>query len=106
MKKPDIIIVDDHLIFRQGLKSLITIENIATVIAEASNGREFIDLLASHKPDLVLMDIDMPQMNGMEAAQKALLELYDQVMQQIVITPLGEYADFFAIDDSNRPNTQ
>ena len=72
MKKPDIIIVDDHLIFRQGLKSLVTIENIATVIGEASNGIEFIELLSKLKPDLVLMDIDMPRMNGMEATQKAL----------------------------------
>ena len=72
MKKPDIIIVDDHLIFRQGLKSLITAENIATVIGEASNGKEFIELLSDLKPDLVLMDIDMPHMNGMEATQNAL----------------------------------
>ena len=70
--KPDIIIVDDHLIFRQGLKSLITIENIATVIGEASNGIEFIELLSHLKPDLVLMDIDMPHMNGMEATKIAL----------------------------------
>lgn len=72
---PDIIIVDDHLIFRQGLKSLIATENIANVIGEASNGLEFIKLLTYLKPDIVLMDIDMPHMNGMEATQKA-LELY------------------------------
>jgi DNA-binding NarL/FixJ family response regulator len=72
---PDIIIVDDHLIFRQGLKSLIASENIANVIGEASNGLEFIKLLTYLKPDIVLMDIDMPYMNGMEATQKA-LELY------------------------------
>lgn len=72
MKKPDLIIVDDHLIFRQGLKSLITIEKIASVIGEASNGKEFLELLTHLKPDLVLMDIDMPHMNGMEATQKAI----------------------------------
>ena len=71
-KKPDLIIVDDHLIFRQGLKSLITSENFATVIGEASNGATFLELLSSLKPDLVLMDIDMPHMNGMEATQRAL----------------------------------
>ena len=70
--KPKIIIVDDHLIFRQGLTSLLTKENIAIVMDEASNGKEFIELLAHQKPDLVLMDIDMPYMNGMEATQKAL----------------------------------
>lgn len=77
MKKPDIIIVDDHLIFRQGLKSLITAENIATVIGEASNGIELLELLSHLKPHLVLMDIDMPLMNGMEATRKALLLMPD-----------------------------
>ena len=70
--KPSIIIVDDHLIFRQGLKAMITGENIATISGEASNGVEFLKLLSVNKPDLVLMDIDMPQMNGMIATQKAI----------------------------------
>lgn len=63
-EKPNIIIVDDHLIFRQGLKSIISNEEIANVIGEASNGIEFLQLLTYLKPDLVLMDIDMPHMNG------------------------------------------
>ena len=88
MKKPDLIIVDDHLIFRQGLKSLITIENIASVIGEASNGKEFIELLAHLKPDLVLMDIDMPHMNGMEATQKAL-----EMMPDLKIIAFTMYSD-------------
>ena len=70
--KPDIIIVDDHLIFRQGLKAIINYEDVGNVIAEASNGEEFLELLPSLKPDLVLMDIDMPLMNGFEATEKAL----------------------------------
>jgi DNA-binding NarL/FixJ family response regulator len=72
VKKPEIIIVDDHLIFRQGLKAIINFEEIGLVIGEATNGRDFIELLSSLKPDLVLMDIDMPQMNGFEATRKAL----------------------------------
>jgi DNA-binding NarL/FixJ family response regulator len=97
VKKPDIIIVDDHLIFRQGLKSLITIENIATVIGEASNGKEFIDLLAHLKPDLVLMDIDMPHMNGMEATQKALLLIPD--LRIIAFTMFGEEEYYYKMID-------
>ncbi|HEY3370760.1 MAG TPA: response regulator transcription factor [Prolixibacteraceae bacterium] len=70
--KPTLIIVDDHLIFRQGLTSLLNSENIASVIGEASNGKEYLELLLHLKPDLVLMDIDMPHMNGMEATEKSL----------------------------------
>jgi len=72
MKKPKIIIVDDNQTFRQSLILLITIENIANVIGKASNGVEFLELLSYYKPDLVLMDIDMPEMDGIEATQKAL----------------------------------
>src|SRR5665647_1188444 len=88
MKKPDLIIVDDHLIFRQGLKSLVTVENIATVIGEASNGIEFIELLATLKPDLVLMDIDMPYMNGMEATQKAM-----EIMPELKVIAFTMFSD-------------
>ena len=77
MKKPGIIIVDDHQIFRQGIKSIITLENIANVIGEATNGEEFLHLLTYLKPDLVLLDIDMPTMNGLEATEKALKMMPD-----------------------------
>ena len=66
------IIVDDHLIFRQGLTSIITSENIATVIGEASNGIELMELISKQKPDIILMDIDMPHMNGLDATEKAI----------------------------------
>ena len=69
--KVNIIIVDDHKMFRNGLKLLIEMENIGKVIAEAGNGQEFLELLENHKPDLVLMDIDMPVMDGIETTQIA-----------------------------------
>ena len=87
-KKPNIIVVDDHLIFRQGLISVITVENIATVIGVASDGYEFIDLLSHLQPDLVLMDIDMPSMNGIEASRKALKLIPD--LKIIAYTMFGE----------------
>ena len=97
MKKPDIIIVDDHLIFRQGLKSLITSENFASVIGEASNGKEFIDLLSYLKPDLVLMDIDMPHMNGMEATKQALELIPD--LKIIIFTMFGDEEYYYKMID-------
>lgn len=87
-RKPTIILVDDHLIFRQGLKSLITVENLGKVIGEASDGKEFVQLLSLPAPDLVFMDIDMPHMNGMEATQKALELLPD--LKIIVFSMFGD----------------
>lgn len=88
VNKPNLILVDDHKIYRQGLKSIIEIENIATVIGEASNGFEFIDLLSSLKPDMVVLDIDMPKMNGLVATEVALKMVPD--LKIIVFTMFGD----------------
>jgi DNA-binding NarL/FixJ family response regulator len=71
-KNLKIIIVDDHALFREGLKLLIEEEEIGEVIAEAENGQVFLDLLAENTPDLVLMDIEMPVVNGLQATIKAM----------------------------------
>ena len=94
---PRIIIVDDHLIFRQGLKSLLTTENIALVIGEASNGKEYLELLSNLRPDLVLMDIDMPHMNGMEATQKS-LDLFPE-LKIIAFTMFGDEEYYYKMID-------
>ena len=86
--KPDILIVDDHLIFRQGLKALLIRQNIANVIGEASNGVEYLELVSHLKPDLVLMDIDMPQMNGLEAIKRSQVLFPD--LKIIVFTMFGD----------------
>ena len=66
-----IILVDDHALFREGMKLLIETEGIGVVVAEAENGKEFIELLATHSPDLVILDIEMPVMGGLEAIWEA-----------------------------------
>lgn len=96
-RKPTLIIVDDHLIFQQGLKAMITAENIATVVGEASNGIEFIEMLSVCKPDLVLMDIDMPEMNGMEATKKA-IELMPDI-KIIALTMFGDEEYYYKMID-------
>lgn len=66
-----IIIVDDHTLFRNGLRILLNNMDDYQVIAEAANGKQFIDLLEKEVPDLVLLDINMPVMDGIEAASIA-----------------------------------
>lgn len=73
-----IVLVDDHLLFRDGLRLLIENEGLGSVIGEAENGQEFLSLIENEKPDLVIMDIDMPIMNGIEATEKA-LEKYPDI---------------------------
>ncbi len=67
-----IIIVDDHTLFRNGLRILLNSLNNYRVVAEAANGQEFLDLLEKTEVDLVLLDIDMPVMDGITAARLAL----------------------------------
>lgn len=73
-----IILVDDHPLYREGIKLLIEMEHIGEVIAEAGNGKEFLDLLEYQVPDMVIMDIDMPIVDGLQATQKA-LELHPDI---------------------------
>jgi DNA-binding NarL/FixJ family response regulator len=68
INKRKIILVDDHTLFRNGLRILInTMENYR-VVAEAANGKQFLELIDKEIPDLVLMDISMPVMDGIEAS--------------------------------------
>jgi DNA-binding NarL/FixJ family response regulator len=67
-----LILVDDHKIFREGLRKLLVSEQIANVIADVGDGKQFLDILDQYDPDLVLMDISMPVLNGIEAAKKAI----------------------------------
>lgn len=67
----NIIIVEDHTLFREGLKSLLSNNNHYTVVAEYPNGKTFIDNLFDIEADLVLIDINMPVMNGIEATTEA-----------------------------------
>ncbi|MDR0509655.1 MAG: response regulator transcription factor [Rikenellaceae bacterium] len=67
-----IVIVDDHNLFRNGLKGLFAARNDIRVVGEATNGADFLALLADVRPNVALLDIDMPVMGGIEAATKAL----------------------------------
>ena len=59
--------VDDHPLLREGIAALIGSEDDMELIGEASNGREALDLFRKHQPDITLMDLQMPEMNGIDA---------------------------------------
>ena len=84
----NIIIVDDHSLFRNGMKLLLTNAGNFNIIAEAANGNEFLDLLESTTPDIVLMDINMPEMDGIEATTLALQKNPD--LRVICLSMYGE----------------
>ena len=63
-----LVLVDDQPGIRQGLRMLLTLEPDITVVGEANNGREAITLVRQLVPDVVLMDVEMPVMDGIEAA--------------------------------------
>ena len=65
-----ILVVDDHTIVRQGLTRLLEEQAEIKVVGEATNGRKAVDLAKELKPDVVIMDIAMPRMNGIEAAKR------------------------------------
>jgi DNA-binding NarL/FixJ family response regulator len=67
----NIILVDDHNLFRDALKFVLAKSNSFKVIAEASNGFEFLEILDTFYPDLVLIDISMPVCNGIDATREA-----------------------------------
>ena len=72
MDSISVMIVDDHNLFRNGLKLLLNTTPDIHVIAEAENGLNFLEMLATISPDIVLMDIDMPLMDGIKATKLAL----------------------------------
>jgi DNA-binding NarL/FixJ family response regulator len=83
-----ITIVDDHELFRDGLKLVLQHINPGFIINEAANGLEFLGMLASQVPDIVLMDINMPVLNGRDTVTKALEAFPD--LKIIAVTMYGE----------------
>jgi DNA-binding NarL/FixJ family response regulator len=65
-----VLLADDHTIVRQGLKLILSSRPDLEVVGEAANGREVLDLAEKLKPDVILMDVAMPELNGIEATRR------------------------------------
>ena len=91
MSKIRILIADDHSIVREGLKQLLELEEDFEVVGQASNGVETIEKVKETKPDVLLLDINMPIMNGIKALKK-LKE--DGIGTRVVILTIHEDREY------------
>lgn len=94
-KKKKVIIVEDHAVFREGLKRVISEMEGFELAGEAENGARFLEMLKKTTPDIVLMDIHMPVMDGIEATEKALKEY--PALKVLVISMFGEEEYVYAM---------
>ena len=88
MKKIKVFLVDDHQLFRNGLSLLMENEKNILITGEAENGKQFLDSIELEQPDVVLMDIEMPVMDGFQATEAACKKYPD--LKVISLTMFGE----------------
>ncbi len=104
MKKLDpirILIVDDHLVVRTGLRTMIETQVDMSVVAEAVDGQEAVDLFVKHQPDIVMMDLRMPVMSGVESTV-AIREKYPEARIIVLTTYDGDENIYRAIQAGAR----
>lgn len=75
--KIEILLVDDHEMMRRGLRNMIEVQDDLSIVAEASDGEQAVKLAHEISPDIIIMDINMPVMNGIEATKKITSEIED-----------------------------
>lgn len=85
--KRKILVVDDHQMFRDGLKAILSCEKDMEVVGEAENGQEAIARTRELHPDVILMDVKMPVMDGVEATRRIIAE-----MPEVKILALSTYS--------------
>ena len=109
ISKYRIVIAEDHTILREGLRALLSSNPDFEVTGEAGDGREAVRLVEQLKPDIVLMDLSMPRMNGMEAIQEVkkispetkVMALTVHRTEEYILTVLQGGADGYVLKDAN-----
>jgi len=110
MKAPfKVIIADDHTILRQGLRALLSSDPNLKVVGEAEDGREAIRCVEDHSPDLALIDLSMPRMNGMEAIgdikkanpETKIIVLTVHKTEEYILEALKSGADGYVLKDAS-----
>jgi two-component system, NarL family, nitrate/nitrite response regulator NarL len=110
MNPTRIVLADDHELVRDGIKSLLENEEDFKVVAEASDGREALKIIAREQPDLLIVDIRMPVMNGIEVVKnltrdfpmvkKLVLSMHDS--EEYVVESIESGADGYLLKGSNK----
>lgn len=108
MEQVRVVIIDDHVMVREGIKQLLEIDGDIVVVGEAGNGEEGLRLLEMIKPDVVLLDINMPKMNGLELLEEIqkremkhkilILTIHNEVEYLIKAVEIG--VDGYVLKDS------
>lgn len=89
--KIKVMLVDDQTLVREGIKSLLSLAPELTVVAEAGDGMEVVDTISKHSPDIVLMDIRMPVMNGIEAVKAMHASHLENIPPVIMLTTFDDH---------------
>ncbi|MFZ2655503.1 MAG: response regulator transcription factor [Victivallales bacterium] len=92
MKKITVLLADDHSIVREGLRALLEISGDFEVLGEAVNGLEAVELVQKLCPAVVVMDLAMPQLNGLEAARRILQQVSPPPPKVIILSAHGDDA--------------
>ncbi len=88
-----VLIVDDQALFREGLHTLLSVQTDLQVVGEARNGEEALRLAAAHEPDIILMDLHMPILDGVAATRR--LQSSQPAIKVIVLTTFDDDEDVF-----------
>lgn len=110
MSQINILLVDDHLLVRNGLRSLLESEPNFTVVGEGTNGQEGVEMTTSLKPDILIIDVRMPIMNGIDAVAKLtemgtntksiILSMHDS--EEYILKAISAGASGYLLKDTNK----